>query len=36
MKEADRIRLEHISEAIQDIEIFVGSMKREEFIWILS
>jgi uncharacterized protein with HEPN domain len=33
MNEADRIRLEHILEAIQDIEIFVGSMKREEFIW---
>ena len=33
MNGADRIRLEHILEAIQDIEIFVGSMKREEFIW---
>lgn len=33
MKEQDRIRIEHILESIVDIEQFIGSMSREEFIW---
>lgn len=33
MKENDKIRLEHILEAILDVESFVGSMDRETFIW---
>lgn len=33
MLENDRIRIEHIIEAIGDIESFAGSMTREEFIW---
>lgn len=33
MTEQDRIRIEHILESITDIEQFIGSMSREEFIW---
>ena len=33
MIEQDRIRIEHILESIADIEQFIGSMTREDFIW---
>jgi uncharacterized protein with HEPN domain len=32
MRDDDKIRLEHILESIEDIESFVGTINREEFI----
>jgi uncharacterized protein with HEPN domain len=36
MTEQDRIRIEHILESIADIEQFMSSMSREEFIMSLT